>query len=309
MTCLNNTTFAFLLLALLNFVPRPAHAAQSNDNCTGFITSVPAVIAAPGTWCLKQNLVTSATTGSGAIGIQGDHVVIDCNDFRIEAQGGAIGTGIAINGDDTFKTTVRNCRIHGFANGIVLYQSDSDRAENPARVGNIVEDNTVEAASNYAIYVVGDGSVVRRNQILNTSCPAVNGLSSNCYAIQTGHSVDVLDNTVSGVTATGGVGSAFGIEAYANANGTISGNRIRNLLGGGVQGGFAGSAFGIDLTNSGRMTIRGNDMAVNSDADAGIYASGVSCNDPSSRASDNVINGFTNALNLCSDAGGNDITP
>ena len=83
-----------LALALLLGAPRPAHAAKSYDNCTGFITSLPAVITNPGTWCLNADLSTTVSTDTssgGAITIQADNVTVDCNEFRITALAGAIG--------------------------------------------------------------------------------------------------------------------------------------------------------------------------------------------------------------------------
>src|SRR4249920_1444376 len=79
-------------LAMLFFLcgPRLAHAAQSYDNCTGFITSLPATISTQGTWCLKQDLATAVTTGS-AILINTNNVTIDCNDFKL----GGLGAGLA----------------------------------------------------------------------------------------------------------------------------------------------------------------------------------------------------------------------
>src|SRR4249920_3466180 len=76
--------------ALLLGCAGSAHAAQSYDNCTGFITSLPAVITTQGTWCLKQDLATTVTSGS-AITINTNNVTIDCNDFKL----GGLGAGLA----------------------------------------------------------------------------------------------------------------------------------------------------------------------------------------------------------------------
>jgi hypothetical protein len=70
-----------ILLAWPWIVP-PAQAAESYDNCSGYIDSVPAVIATQGTWCLRKDLSTAQTSGN-AIEIAANNVVIDCNDFKL----------------------------------------------------------------------------------------------------------------------------------------------------------------------------------------------------------------------------------
>src|SRR6185369_16529682 len=77
-------------LVLFLTVPRLASAAESYDNCTGFITSLPAVVTTQGTWCLKQDLATAITSGN-AITINTGNVTIDCNDFKL----GGMSAGLA----------------------------------------------------------------------------------------------------------------------------------------------------------------------------------------------------------------------
>src|ERR1700685_3893541 len=100
------------LLAMLAFV-QPAHAARSYDNCTGFVTSLPAVISTPGTWCLNQNLSTS-TIGGYAIRIAANDVVLDCNDFLVDGLPLGLGTGeYGIFADNQTHATVRHCNVRG----------------------------------------------------------------------------------------------------------------------------------------------------------------------------------------------------
>jgi len=106
------------LLALSTLV-RPAHAAASYDNCTGFITSVPTLISKPGTWCLKQDVATSITSGN-AITVSGEDVVLDCNGFRLDGLGGGAGTEAIGVFATRKKTTLRNCLIRGFYRGAWL---------------------------------------------------------------------------------------------------------------------------------------------------------------------------------------------
>src|SRR5438046_1861217 len=59
-----------------------ASAAESYDGCTGFIDAVPAVITTQGTWCLRQDIGTTASNIHG-IDIQNHNVTIDCNHFKL----------------------------------------------------------------------------------------------------------------------------------------------------------------------------------------------------------------------------------
>src|SRR4029078_12340445 len=86
-------TYAIMLLlaALAASAPRSAHAAESYDNCSGFITSLPAVISTQGTWCFKQDLATAITSGN-AISINTNNVTLDCNDFKLGGLAAGAGT-------------------------------------------------------------------------------------------------------------------------------------------------------------------------------------------------------------------------
>jgi hypothetical protein len=50
-------------LVLLAAAASPALAAESYDNCTGFIDPLPAVITTQGTWCLRKDLRTAVASG------------------------------------------------------------------------------------------------------------------------------------------------------------------------------------------------------------------------------------------------------
>src|SRR5437016_13634011 len=69
----------------------PTAAAESYDSCFGFIDALPATITTQGTWCLRQNLDTSATSGN-MLEIQTNNVTIDCNGFRLRGSGGGAST-------------------------------------------------------------------------------------------------------------------------------------------------------------------------------------------------------------------------
>src|SRR5207342_2748301 len=104
------------LLALL-LSPGLAKAAESYDNCSGTIVSLPATISTQGTWCLKQDLATAITSGA-AITINTNNVTIDCNNFKLGGLAAGLGTSaVGIYASGRQNTKVRHCNIRGFFNG------------------------------------------------------------------------------------------------------------------------------------------------------------------------------------------------
>jgi hypothetical protein len=99
--------FAALALTPGSLAPRAARAAESYDNCTGFITSLPATVSTEGAWCLKQDLSTAIASGN-AITISSNNISIDCHDFKLDGNGGAKDN--VING---FATAITACSDDG----------------------------------------------------------------------------------------------------------------------------------------------------------------------------------------------------
>jgi len=276
---------AFLLLILLACAtPRRAAAAEGYDGCSGFITSLPAVIAAEGTWCLKQDLATAITSGY-AIRINSNNVTIDCNGFKVG--GLTAGPDTAADGIVAFNqshVTVRNCSVRGFNTGIWLNASSATSAGD-----HLVENNRIDGNTHYGLNISGDGSIVRRNLVTNS------GGTANCcqvVGIYVGYSVYVLDNTIAGVVSTPSY--ARGIEAGLDSA-SISGNRISGITG-------AGAPSAIVASSSDHLTIRDNHLL--GDGSTGTY--GIYCSDSSPIAKDNEVNGFASGISYCTDAGGND---
>jgi hypothetical protein len=280
-----------LILAFTFGRSRMAHAAESYDNCTGFISSLPAVISTQGVWCLRKDLSTAITSGN-AIDIEASNVTIDCNDFKLGGLAAGIGTQTnGIFSVNHINATVRHCNIRGFAYGLSFVEVD-------ASGGHTIEDNRFDGNTISGIEVDGDGSVVRRNRVFDTGGSTNN---PHAYGITTRHSIDVLDNTVSGIVArSGSDGSAYGIMTYDNLDGSVNGNRVRGLLKAGT-----GSATAIAGLNSDRISLRNNDLV----GDAGVGSVGLGCANSNGSATNNVINGFATAIQLCSDDGGNVIAP
>jgi parallel beta-helix repeat (two copies) len=267
-------------------LPCSAEAAESYDSCKGYVTSLPATITTSGTWCLKQNLSTLASTGSG-INITAKDVTLDCNDFLLDNSVVGAGTqAVGVRAVNVANTTVRHCNIRGFQYGIYVYGTKG---------GNLVEDNHLDSNTYTGILLHGDGSIIRRNVIVRTGGSSI---IANAQGIYTGYSVDILDNTVAGVSANSG--DAFGIRTSFNASGSVSSNRVRN-----VTQPSAGVARGIANYNSGRMTVSGNTVSGN----GGTSNVGILCSGPSGRAKSNVVVGFPVGITQCGDAGSNDVAP
>ena len=275
--------FHLALLAVLSgCCIAPARAAESYDNCTGFIDTLPTTITTQGVWCLRDHLSTAITTGN-AITIATNNVTIDCNNFKIgglQAGDATLATGIYAS--QQLNATVRHCSIRGFYRGIFLEGGG----------GHVVEDNLLEGITKFAIVVDGDGSLVQRNQVRDTGV-----VRDSPKAITVTYSVDVLDNTVDGVlsaTNPGGGGSATGIDILFGA-GSIRGNRVRGLV---KQG--TGVATGIKVISNSRAHLRDNDLT--GDGSTGV---GLSCGGSNGTAKDNIISGFATGISGCSNSGGN----
>jgi hypothetical protein len=283
--CLSLIVLAAASLAL---PAAPARAAESYDACTGFIDAVPATISAPGVWCLNKNLAMATTTGT-AITVNASNVVLDCNDYKLDgAAAGAATAAYGINANNRMNVTVRNCNVLGFQIGVRLAGTGG---------GHVVEDNRIDGSTYVGILLAGDGSVVRRNQVIN-----VGGSTTKlvAYGISATGVTDVIDNTIAGVTATANSeASAYGIYTAQDIGGAVSGHRIRDVVRAGVK-----AAYGIYTTGAPRMTLRNNDLS-------GDYSSGsigIRCGGAGNRVRNSTVAGFVTPLSLCGDAGGNDLT-
>ena len=264
-----------------------AFAAQSYDNCVGFIDSLPAVIGTQGVWCLRQNLSTAMSQGN-AIEVQTNNVTIDCNDFKLgglaadppEGQTLAIG----VRALDRHNVTVRNCNVRGFRDGINLYGGG----------GHEVVDNRVDNSVSHGILVyspdAGAGSIVAGNAVYDTMSVNHAVYGTQGYGIYvTG---DAVGNIVSGIQA--GFGSAFGI--YVQAAGTeVRGNTVRDIAAAGET-----FAYGIYVTD--RVAVRDNTVFVD---DGPVNGFGVYGNGSDNVCSRNTVIGFQTGYFGCEGSGGN----
>jgi len=261
--------------------PMPARAAESYDNCTGFIDALPAIISSQGTWCLRDDQATAVTMGY-AILVKANNVTIDCNHFKIGGLGGGAATsatGILATGWS--NVTVRHCNIRGFFSGVHL---------NAANGGHLVEDNSFDGNTMFGLQVSGPGATVRRNQVTDTGGSSV--LTSHAIGIHANGGVDVIDNTISGVAPIGENASPYGVLVSNNGDASIVGNRVRDLASSGT-----GVPHGIQYGGPGRLVIHDNHVLGPGPTVAGGI--GIECQDNLATARGNVVAGFETGVAAC----------
>jgi hypothetical protein len=273
-------------LALIAWA-KPAYAAKSYDQCQYYVDTVPMVITTPGIWCLRKDLVVIGPAPNSAINIQASNTTLDCKDFAID------GTAIApleaqwaIVSDQQHDLTVRNCNIRGFLYGISVYNTTSK--------GNSVINNRIAKSYGGGIQVVGDGSVVRGNFILDSG----NGGDGNpACGISVWGSVDVIDNLIHGVSATNT--NVCGISAN-EFSGHIIGNRVRGLSAGIVSN----PSVAISLVSAINAVVRDNDIS----GEGLPITAGMWCRSATGRLKGNVVKGMQTPLMECDLGQDNDVS-
>jgi len=281
-----------LLVAAMWLPATSCLAAESYDNCTGFIDSVPATITTQGTWCLRGDLATAIASGA-AIEIATSNVTIDCNHFKLGGLAAGAGTTTSgISALDRSNVTIRQCNIRGFMRGIYLRETGSGAG------GHLVEDNRLDGNTLQGVSVRGDGSSIRRNMVVNTGGSTT---ALDATAIATWLDVDVIDNTVDRVIALAGSNNdSWGIHTVSNSGGSIANNRVRRV---GKDG--TGDARSIQNEAHGTIVLTGNHVI--GDGSAGSL--GIACVASTGWARGNTVAATETGLYLCRDAGTNDISP
>ena len=267
----------------------PAEAAQSYDNCSGFVSSLPATISTQGTWCLDNDLSTAMASGN-AITIATNNVTLDCNHFKIGGLAAGVGTatyGIRVLGK--LNTTVRNCNIRGFYVGVYF----------PTGGGHLVEDNSFDGNTAYGIYVASPGSTIRNNLVIDTGGSTV--ATTGAWGIYGRDGVDILDNTITGVAPSGTNAHAIGIHTFENGSSSVNGNRVRGLAPVG-----SGKPFGIATHSLDGGMIRNNDVqGFGTDVVGGI---GIKCSSNAATARGNMVAGYETGILDCYGTS-NDVNP
>jgi len=287
---------SFLLVSVLvaSGAGRAALAAESYDNCSGFIDSVPASITAAGTWCMRHDVSTNMASGA-AITILADDVVLDCNNFKLGGLAAGMSTfATGVHGGSStgsggrqYNVTVRNCNVRGFHYGIYISPGSGNGG------GYLVEDNLVEQSRFVGILVGAGRNRVQRNRVVDTG-----GRPGQNYAFGISAHADLIDNTVTGVYGDAAVTSfiAYGI-VLGDANGYLArGNHVSGLQPHGVNG----QAWGLQSGN--RSILVDNRVIAPAPGTAGGGLCGLSTG---CLCKGNTAANFANPTVNCTDLGGN----
>jgi hypothetical protein len=199
------------LILMLALATLAASVRAETVNCTP-ITSVPATINQQGLYCLTGNLSTSQASGN-AITINANNVTIDLNGWKVGGQ--AAGTGTQAIGiySAANNVTIKNGIVRGFLYGVELEGS-----------GAVIRDMLLDGNTNTGISTLGIGALVEHNLIVNTGGSSVYQTAAGI--VITGGNSTISDNTVLGLTATGGY-DAYGILIQSSRN-TARNNILSN---------------------------------------------------------------------------------
>ncbi|MDN5781924.1 MAG: hypothetical protein L0H23_07875, partial [Luteimonas sp.] len=258
-------------------------SAETYQTCKAFIDTVPAVVTTQGVYCLRSDLSTAQSTGA-AITVSTNNVTIDCNGFKIG--GLAAGLNTNANGIEALyrqNTTVRNCNVRGFRSGIRVWGD-----------GILVENNSLDHNTENGVVVSGSANRVRGNLVLNTGGTT---LHSSVSGFLLGGDVDLSDNQVNGVFASGGNVSAYGVQHNSGVGARMARNLVRNLVPSGT-----GDAFGIFSVSSLKVFIEDNRLSMEIPWPG---STAVRCNAGNGAMRDVTSWGFSSGNSGCVDDGGN----
>jgi len=276
---------AIALILLAAFYARPAVAAESFENCSGFIDSVPATITTQGVWCLRADLSTNISSGP-AINVAVNNVTVDCNHFKLGGLSAGEGTtAVGIQATARLNTTVRNCNVRGFIYGARLEGG-----------GHVVEDSRFEANRISGVFVSGDGNIVRRNQVIDTGGSTVTGFAAGIATF--GGRMLIEANVVDGVAPTTVNANNAGIWINGGSLSLVQGNYVSGLTGGGFR-------IGLIASSGSNVLVRGNSFLF---AAAGL-GYGTIGEGATSLCRDNVFVGMEQPPANCTDLGGNSHVP
>ena len=161
-----------------------AGAAGASFACNP-ISAVPAVISAPGRYCLTQDLSFPSARGI-AIDIQASEVTVDLQGYTLRGPhyGGVatIAESVAVMANNRNNITVRDGRIVGFGTGVSIGGTSTLTA------GHLVEKLHIDGNAAVGIGMGAAGSVVRDNRITRLNGRLQTGVSTKAVTgIYSGH--------------------------------------------------------------------------------------------------------------------------
>ncbi|SMH42720.1 right-handed parallel beta-helix repeat-containing protein [Mesorhizobium australicum] len=149
-----------------------SQAAEAQTvNCVE-IAALPAVISEPGVYCLKKNFSVSLADDV-AIAVLASNVTIDFNGFKIgNMPAGEETLAVGVGVFERRNVVLRNGNFRGFMMTIGLLASDPEKSS-----GHLVENMMIDSSLVYGIFAVGNGLVLRNNQIVNSADTRVSSTS------------------------------------------------------------------------------------------------------------------------------------
>lgn len=166
-----------------------ATARAETENCTE-VPSAPFTITAQGLWCLKHDLTTNQTSGA-AIVITANNVTLDLNGWKVGGQAAGPNTGASGIESNAVNVTVKNGTVRGFYYGVLLIGR-----------GAVVENLLLDQNTSHGIWVSGQDTIVRNNQVVDTGGQTLNNgeATTGIRALGTGSLIE--HNSVSNLIDT-----------------------------------------------------------------------------------------------------------
>ena len=264
-----SSLFAAGLAPLLLLASAPTPAAESYDNCAGFIDSIPTTISSQGVWCMRADASAALASGS-AISVSVNNVTIDCNGYKLGGLSAGPGTSSTAILSSRFNTTVRNCTIRGFLYAVRLQDG----------AGHLIEDNRFDGNLRAGVVSYADATIIRRNLIVDTG--GGTAAEGDAWGILAYGTAEVIDNTVSVVVPLGPVnGDGIGIFT-GNSPSSITGNRVSTTNG-------MGTGQGIGIVSAQYAVVEGNQVM---GAGGGVSHIGITCPDVNTSVVRNIVSAF-----------------
>ena len=207
------------------------------QGCT-VLSTLPATISAPGSYCVQQDLSYSALSGT-AITVTSGHVTLDLGGHTIWGSANPASTATGIYGSDLGHVTIRSGKLHGFHRGIQLEGSVYSSASN----GHLIEGVELAYSFYIGIRVVGIECTVRNNRLTPVGGTTAKGANTDVFGIEVFGSQNVISgNEVLGMVPVG-TGVAYAIFMNASSYTIVEGNKV--IGGPGSDAIWAGSSVGV----------------------------------------------------------------
>jgi hypothetical protein len=212
------------------------------QGCT-VLSTLPATISAPGSYCVQQDLSYSSLSGT-AITVTSGHVVLDLGGHTIWGSANPASTATGIYGSDLAHITIRNGKLSGFHRGIQLEGNIYSSASN----GHLIEGVELIYSFYFGIRVVGIECTVRNNRLTPVGGTTAKGTNTDVFGIEVFGSQNVISgNEVLGMVPVG-TGVGYAIFMNASSYTIVEGNRV--IGGPGSSAIWAGSSLGVMVVNN-----------------------------------------------------------